>query len=120
MSQQPLDGGPAFPQHGWSKDPAVLERMGGLQGMSLRDLFAAAALISSAAHLKPDAAATDAYHYADAMLRERAATTPPTIYTCDKCQSLRHFEGYDVEHRCACGATVTFYRPQRSHHAQTA
>ena len=39
------DGGPAFPQHGWSSDPEVLKRMSENGGMSLRDWFAGQALI---------------------------------------------------------------------------
>ena len=34
------DGGPAFPQHGWSSNPEVLERMKTQGGMTLRDWFA--------------------------------------------------------------------------------
>ncbi len=37
-------GGPAFPQHGWSKDPQVLERMRNQGGMTLLDWFAGQAL----------------------------------------------------------------------------
>lgn len=36
----PVDGGPAFPQHGWTKDPEVLARMQQNGGMTLRDYFA--------------------------------------------------------------------------------
>ena len=43
MSNQ-NDGGPAFPQHGWTKDPEVLERMQNQGGMTLRDWFAGKAL----------------------------------------------------------------------------
>jgi hypothetical protein len=34
------EGGTAFPQHGWSSNPEVLERMKNQGGMSLRDWFA--------------------------------------------------------------------------------
>ena len=44
MSEQINDGGPAYPQHGWTKDPEVLERMRNQGGMSLRDWFAGQAL----------------------------------------------------------------------------
>lgn len=37
------DGGPAFPQHGWSSVPEVVKRMQDVQGLSMRDYFAAAA-----------------------------------------------------------------------------
>jgi len=36
----PNDGGPAFPQHGWTSNPEVLERMKDQGGMTLRDWFA--------------------------------------------------------------------------------
>lgn len=40
------DGGAAFPQHGWTKDPKVLRQMAKVgYGLSKRELFAAAALI---------------------------------------------------------------------------
>jgi hypothetical protein len=38
------DGGSAFPQHGWSSNPDVLERMKNQGGMTLRDWFAGQAL----------------------------------------------------------------------------
>jgi hypothetical protein len=38
------NGGPAFPQHGWTSDPTVLERMKDQSGMTLRDYFAGQAL----------------------------------------------------------------------------
>ena len=40
------NGGPAFPQHGWSKDPDVLDQMKNQGGMTLRDYFAAQAVQS--------------------------------------------------------------------------
>lgn len=40
----PNYGGPAFPQHGWTSNPEVLERMKGQSGMTLRDWFAGQAL----------------------------------------------------------------------------
>jgi|694.fasta_scaffold11339_16 hypothetical protein len=38
------DGGPAFPQHGWTNNPEVLERMKNQGGMTLRDYFAGQAM----------------------------------------------------------------------------
>lgn len=64
---EPTDGGPAFPvcydkDHHWG-------------GMSLRDYFAAAALTGLLAHPNQStdvpAFAKAAYHFADAMLKER-------------------------------------------------
>lgn len=40
----PNNGGPAFPQHGWTTNPEVLERMKNQGGMALRDWFAGQAL----------------------------------------------------------------------------
>lgn len=37
-------GGPAYPQHGWSNDPKVLERMKNQGGMTLLDWMAGQAL----------------------------------------------------------------------------
>ena len=37
------DGGPAYPQHGWSSDPETIKRMQGREGVSARDYFATAA-----------------------------------------------------------------------------
>ena len=70
------DGGPAFPQHGWSSDPEVLKRMSENGGMSLRDWFAGQALIgvlanNELAHSVPDVNASSAYAIADAMLKAR-------------------------------------------------
>ena len=39
-------GGPAFPQHGWSKDPEVLRRMKDQGGMTLLDWMAGQALVA--------------------------------------------------------------------------
>ena len=45
MSDTKIDnGGPAFPQHGWSSNPEVIERMKHQGGMTLRDWFAGQAL----------------------------------------------------------------------------
>lgn len=38
------DGGPAFPQHGWSSNPEVIERMKGQGGMTYRQWLAGMAL----------------------------------------------------------------------------
>jgi len=43
------DGGPAFPQHGWTSNPEVLERMKNQGGMTLRDWFAGQILSGMAA-----------------------------------------------------------------------
>lgn len=68
-------GGSAFPQHGWSSDPATIERMQACGGMTLRDYFAAAALQGLIASPVDDVthaqAAEEAFLYADAMLAER-------------------------------------------------
>lgn len=66
------DGGPAFPYGGIHING---ER---LAGMSLRDYFAAAALSgmfsTPGSHLYFENAATEAYRYADAMLKAREQT----------------------------------------------
>lgn len=68
-------GGPAFPQHGWSKDPQVLERMRNQGGMTLLDWFAGqalAGLVSESGRYDAAGAALDAYDLATAMLAEKA------------------------------------------------
>lgn len=64
------DGGPAFPQN-----DATVNRINNLDGMSLRDYFAARALVGMLANHDCggsfDAFARDAYRYADAMLKAR-------------------------------------------------
>lgn len=73
----PVAGGPAFPQHGWTKDPEVLARMQQNGGMTLRDYFAAKAMHGICAHEdnwglgSADEIAEKAYGLADAMLRAR-------------------------------------------------
>jgi hypothetical protein len=75
------DGGSAFPQHGWSNDPATIERMKEQGGMSLRDWFAGQIM---AAYFSRNDAPCDidgdmpgiakaqiAYALADAMLKAR-------------------------------------------------
>ena len=37
MSEKIEDGGPAFPQHGWSSNPEVLKQMKACAGMTRRD-----------------------------------------------------------------------------------
>ena len=78
MSDTKIDnGGPAFPQHGWSSNPEVIERMKHQGGMTLRDWFAGQALASMT--VAPDyskgpcnaAMAERAYVIADAMLSAR-------------------------------------------------
>lgn len=71
-------GGPAFPQHGWTKDPEVLERMRNQGGMTLLDWFAGQALVSLSVftaqqpHATVEDVAGDAYDLAEAMLAEKA------------------------------------------------
>jgi hypothetical protein len=75
MSDQINDGGPAYPQHGWTKDPEVLERMRNQGGMTLRDWFAGQALAgllaSNENNMPFDVVAPLAYRHADAMLKAR-------------------------------------------------
>jgi hypothetical protein len=77
--EQKNDGGAAFPQHGWSRDPEANKYMQDKGGMSLRDYFAAQALTTIPAYSgddvntwAPDDFARHAYSIADAMLAERA------------------------------------------------
>ena len=69
-------GGPAFPQHGWSKDPQVLERMRNQGGMTLLDWFAGQALAGVIADPAGSGCAEgnawEAYQIATAMLAEKA------------------------------------------------
>lgn len=73
------DGGPAFPElnvyTGYNRDMDRTEVMSDTtHGMSLRDYFAAAALVGMQAHPaneRPDSAARWAYEVADAMLKAR-------------------------------------------------
>ncbi len=78
------DGGPAFPQHGWTSNPEVLERMKNQGGMTLRDWFAGQAISSiirddeTVVKIKnqmgvtfAEAAALMAFVVADAMLQAR-------------------------------------------------
>lgn len=79
----PADGGPAFPQHGWTKDPEVLARMQANGGMTLRDYFAATVLQSLLdQHRDCDdiEIAKLAYDLADAMLRQRVDPDCPSPY----------------------------------------
>lgn len=79
------NGGSAFPQHGWTNDPYVLERMKSQGGMSLRDYFAGQALAGEMIGTEEyvwhdrDAAkcAERCYHFADAMLAEKARREQP-------------------------------------------
>lgn len=70
------NGGAAFPQHGWSRDPEANKYMQDKGGMTLRDYFAAKALGGIASmyheHWTLERAAEAAYELADAMLAERA------------------------------------------------
>ncbi len=70
------DGGPAFPQHGWSSSAEVIERMNGNQGMTLRNWFAGMALQGLCSnHDFKDTGSQDiaelAFDQADAMLAAR-------------------------------------------------
>ena len=70
---QSKDGGPAFPRTG---DAVSAEnRQFDLDGMSLRDYFAAKAMQSLISldfdDMSPNAVSYDAYKYADAMLTAR-------------------------------------------------
>ena len=70
------EGGSAFPQHGWSSNPEVLERMKNQGGMSLRDWFAGQALaaiphVGCGSDLTLKEIAGEAYNIADAMIAAR-------------------------------------------------
>ncbi len=65
MSAKINDGGPAFPVN------AEIYNGTGLCGMTLRDWFAGQALTRLAFEHKPNAAASWAYQYADAMIAAR-------------------------------------------------
>jgi len=73
MSNQPIDGGPAFPMP--DSHHANGQVQYGHLGMTLRDYFAAAALQGSIACVGSGGDwndfAKDAYKYADAMLKAR-------------------------------------------------
>ena len=87
---QKNNGGAAFPQHGWSRDPEANKYMQDKGGMTLRDYFAAQALpailsvpddgiqawsptaTSGSSITAAEAWAKNAYQIADAMLAERA------------------------------------------------
>jgi hypothetical protein len=78
MSEPINDGGPAWPQHGWSKDQETLARMQDKQGMTLRDWFAGQALAGLTGN--PECAWKDgeelsgcAFTWADAMIKAREA-----------------------------------------------
>jgi len=79
------DGGAAFPQHGWTNNPEVLERMKNQGGMTLRDYFAGQALAGMLINyttqkfgVGEQTCAKGAYEFADAMLaaRERKEDAP--------------------------------------------
>lgn len=84
MSEQSKDGGPAFPRTGGEvPGPNAPEWVTPQAGMSLRDWFAAQALIGICQAemgetefvVEPSTLANAAYKMADAMLRARS--TPP-------------------------------------------
>jgi hypothetical protein len=64
-------GGPAFPTEVWDNEGVPHHT----EGMTLRDYFAAKALVSLATYEEypPERAAKYAYEYADAMLKVREA-----------------------------------------------
>ncbi len=68
------DGGPAYPMISW-KTPDGMVTMQHSEGMTLRDWFAGQALAGMTTrqsfHAIEDAAATQAYAMADAMISER-------------------------------------------------
>lgn len=73
-----VGGGPAYPQHGWSKDPEVVARMQAMQGMTLWDAYAMAYgarwtldADSDARYVRVREHAKAAAEYADAMMIER-------------------------------------------------
>ena len=82
MDEKNSNGGPAFPQHGWSSNPEIVARMQDQGGMTLRDYFAAkacAAIVGSLMNREtwhgwsnPEIA-KEAYDVADAMLAVRSA-----------------------------------------------
>lgn len=72
------EGGPAFPQHGWSSDPAVLKRMENQGGMTLRAWLAGRAMQgllsdqrdgSAISRHDPKGIANECVRYADALLQ---------------------------------------------------
>lgn len=78
MSETKDDGGPAFPQHGWSDDPGTIARTQDKLGMSLRDYFAGLALghipellRANDANRTSEIIAKWAYEIADEMLKAR-------------------------------------------------
>lgn len=78
MSHEINDGGPAFPADIQRRDPVTTE-WGDMppQGMTLRDYFAGQALAGMVANpdieiMRPHEYASDAYLYADAMMKARA------------------------------------------------
>ncbi len=54
MSEKINDGGPAFPQHGWSNNPETVAKMAGKQGLTKREWFAGLALQGMASISLPD------------------------------------------------------------------
>lgn len=76
MTEQPKDGGPAFPQNEW-----CFRRGDGSEGMSLRDWFAGKALAGLASNCDEAGLsswcaaplADRAYEIADAMIAARGA-----------------------------------------------
>lgn len=76
MSDKIDDGGPAFPV---AEDHMIASEFPWTQGISMRDYFAAAALMGTIAfpipgtEKRPENAARECYAYADAMLAARKA-----------------------------------------------
>ena len=80
MSDTKIDnGGPAFPQHGWSSNPEVIERMKHQGGMTLRDWFAGQAL---AIAWKDLARSEDKPEFM--TLGNRKLEPHKDVYTCSK------------------------------------
>ena len=73
MMSNSNNGGPAFPQHGWSHDPETIARMQQNGGMSLRDYFAGQAMVALGGgdYRSLHTLASDCYAIADAMLKVR-------------------------------------------------
>ena len=67
-------GGTAYPQHGWTKDPEVAQRMGNQGGMTLLDWMAGQALekASKGSERTAEDIAKRAYYIAKSMLDEKA------------------------------------------------
>jgi hypothetical protein len=89
---------PAFPQHGWTTNPEVLERMKNQGGLTKREYFAGQALANEALgrayHNQSGFLAAHCVEYADALIAELAKPKPqpaaPAHRSCPVC-------GFDLE-----------------------